>query len=161
MLHANAIGSAGARAVASSPHLSNLRTLDLSLNGIDADGAAALAASPHLARLTLLDLNGNRIGNAGVRRPGRIAPPGQPAAPPSRRKRPRQQGRSGAGVVSSPGTTSQTVAVEKPQDHRERLEGAPGVALPAATDRPQQGFPPPGRRGGSRRPNAHSDTGTR
>jgi hypothetical protein len=36
-------------------------------NSIGDAGAQALAASPHLAGLTTLDLYGNRIGEAGAR----------------------------------------------------------------------------------------------
>jgi uncharacterized protein (TIGR02996 family) len=53
-------------ALAASPHLSRLTTLDLSWNGIDAAGAQALAASPRLARLTWLNLSYNVICDAGA-----------------------------------------------------------------------------------------------
>jgi uncharacterized protein (TIGR02996 family) len=49
-----------------SPHLGNLRILDLSMGRIADDGAKALATSPHLTRLTELYLHGNEIGGGGV-----------------------------------------------------------------------------------------------
>jgi uncharacterized protein (TIGR02996 family) len=50
------IGNAGAVALAASPHLRNLRQLDLHHNPIGDEGARALLASPHLAGLTSLVL---------------------------------------------------------------------------------------------------------
>jgi uncharacterized protein (TIGR02996 family) len=61
------IEAIGARALARSPHLANLRQLNLGVQEIGPEGARALADSPHLGRLTDLDLSGNDIGDAGVR----------------------------------------------------------------------------------------------
>jgi uncharacterized protein (TIGR02996 family) len=72
----SAIGDEGAIALANSPHLANLRTLKLSFCGIGDVGAAALAASPHLTRLTTLKLWGhgaNLIGDPGARAIARSA----------------------------------------------------------------------------------------
>jgi uncharacterized protein (TIGR02996 family) len=60
------LGPVGAEALAQSPHLHNLTTLNLARNGIGAAGAEALAQSPHLHNLTTLNLSLNRIGAAGV-----------------------------------------------------------------------------------------------
>lgn len=57
----------GVRILATSPHLANLRALDLGWNRIGDDGVRALAESPHLAGLVSLDLSQNEIGNAGLR----------------------------------------------------------------------------------------------
>jgi hypothetical protein len=60
------IGEAGAAALAASPHLARLRTLDLQGNQIGDAGAAALASSPHLAGLDELNvLYDNRMKAAG------------------------------------------------------------------------------------------------
>jgi uncharacterized protein (TIGR02996 family) len=56
----------GARALAGSPHLTNLRHLILESNRIGPEGARALAASPHLANLRSLDLRDNEIGAEGA-----------------------------------------------------------------------------------------------
>lgn len=55
----------GARILAASPHLSNLRSLDLGWNRIGDEGVRVLAESPHLAGLVSLDLSQNEIGNVG------------------------------------------------------------------------------------------------
>ena len=65
-LRNNALGGAGARALASSPFLGGLTSLDLSRNGLGDDGVRALAASPHLSRLAALTLTDNHIGLAGA-----------------------------------------------------------------------------------------------
>jgi uncharacterized protein (TIGR02996 family) len=52
----------GARALAHSANARNLKTLCLRSNHIGYDGVRALAASPHLAGLTCLDLGGNDLG---------------------------------------------------------------------------------------------------
>jgi len=65
-LWGNGISDAGARALAASPHLANLTHLDLGNNGIGGAGSRALAASRHLGKLTDLDLWGNGIGDAGA-----------------------------------------------------------------------------------------------
>jgi uncharacterized protein (TIGR02996 family) len=53
-------------AIAASPHLKNLTTLNLRGNYIRDEGVQALAASPHLKNLTTLYLGYNRIGTTGV-----------------------------------------------------------------------------------------------
>jgi hypothetical protein len=50
-------------ALADSPSLCNLETLGLARTDLGTAGARALAASPHLARLRSLDLRDNVIGN--------------------------------------------------------------------------------------------------
>ena len=60
------LGHAGVEALAASPQLARLTTLDLAENQISEAGARALAASPHLTRLTTLELGANQIGDAGV-----------------------------------------------------------------------------------------------
>jgi len=55
------VGDEGARALAASPHVRNLRVLHLGDCGLGAAGAAALAGSPHLARLLRLSLSGHAI----------------------------------------------------------------------------------------------------
>ena len=62
----NRIGREGALALAASEHLQQLTRLDLSWNHIGDAGVLALAASPHLANLTRLDLAGNDIGPVGA-----------------------------------------------------------------------------------------------
>ena len=57
----------GAIAVARSPQVAKLHTLDLHDNRIGDAGTAALAASPHLANLAELDLGRNRIGDIGAK----------------------------------------------------------------------------------------------
>jgi uncharacterized protein (TIGR02996 family) len=59
ILDLHGIGAAGAAALAASPHLARLTSLDLVYNAIGDAGAAALAASPHLANLTSLRLYAN------------------------------------------------------------------------------------------------------
>jgi hypothetical protein len=61
------LGDAGVEALAASPYLASLTTLDLSSIEIGDAGVQALAASPHLANLTELRLYNNRIGEAGAR----------------------------------------------------------------------------------------------
>ena len=67
------IGDAGARAIASSPYLTQLTSLVLTDTGIGAEGAKAIAESRRLATLTSLELLGfdctrsNHIGNGGAR----------------------------------------------------------------------------------------------
>jgi hypothetical protein len=60
-LYGNAIGDAGAVALAGSAALSALRSLDLSENGLGDEGALALARSPHLAALEWLQLGRARV----------------------------------------------------------------------------------------------------
>ena len=55
-------------AVARSPQVAKLHTLDLRDNRIGDAGAAVLATSPHLANLAELDLGRNRIGDIGAKR---------------------------------------------------------------------------------------------
>lgn len=67
------IGDDGARALAASPHLGRLRSLELSDTAIGPTGVRALAATPGLGRLTSLQLlgfdctTGNHIGDEGAR----------------------------------------------------------------------------------------------
>jgi uncharacterized protein (TIGR02996 family) len=63
LLVSNAIGDAGTRALADSPYLRGLKTLDLRDNIIGDVGALALVESPHLKQLTHLNLSGNRLSN--------------------------------------------------------------------------------------------------
>src|SRR5579872_3778100 len=63
----NHIGTAGATAIANSPHLANLTALNLWDGYIGNEGAIAIVASPHLTKLTTLNLRHNGIGNAGAR----------------------------------------------------------------------------------------------
>lgn len=56
-----------AAALADSPHLRRLRTLDLQHNRLDSGDVRALLVSEHLTNLTELDLSHNRIGDSGVR----------------------------------------------------------------------------------------------
>ena len=60
------IGDEGAKALANSPHLQNLTSLDLSDNDIGVEGAIALTNSPHLQNLTNLNLKRNQIGDEGA-----------------------------------------------------------------------------------------------
>jgi hypothetical protein len=60
-LAGNALGEAGAQALAASPHTKNLVRLGLDSNRIGDAGAAALAASPHLRALRALSLADNRL----------------------------------------------------------------------------------------------------
>jgi uncharacterized protein (TIGR02996 family) len=55
------LGDDGARALAASPHLSNLVELALVANNITDAGARALLDSPHLTRLRRVDLRGNDL----------------------------------------------------------------------------------------------------
>src|SRR5262249_53149960 len=70
-------------ALAASPHLAHLTSLDLAAVNPDANrvgdaGAIALATSPHLTRLTRLNLDGNPIGSR--RQQGLLARFGEPFA---------------------------------------------------------------------------------
>lgn len=61
------LGVLEVEALASSPHMLQLRKLDLSYNEeIGSQGAAIVAASPFLANLRLLDLSETNLGNAGA-----------------------------------------------------------------------------------------------
>ncbi len=66
-LSSNQIGDLGARSLAESPQLKQLRALDLRSNEIGAEGAAALAGAVGLARLSSLSLSHNPLGLVGVR----------------------------------------------------------------------------------------------
>jgi hypothetical protein len=67
VLHAQLTKAAGqCAALAASPHLARLRSLDLMLNRLEDADAIALAASPHLRELRWLELSKNSIDAAGV-----------------------------------------------------------------------------------------------
>ena len=65
--HGICLWTEGARALAASPYLARLTSLELKSNRIGAEGARALAESPHLAHLTSLHLEDNNIGTEGAR----------------------------------------------------------------------------------------------
>lgn len=65
-LRANAIGPAGAEALAACPDLLKATALDLDKNYLGDRGAAVLVASPGAARLKRLRLSGNQITDAGA-----------------------------------------------------------------------------------------------
>ena len=66
-VHARGVfGSAGAEAIAASPHLTGLRDLFLVGCGIGDAGAAALADSPNAARLRTLNLGLNNLTDAAA-----------------------------------------------------------------------------------------------
>lgn len=65
-LRQNAVGPAGALALAASPHLGRAVGLDLSGNVLGDAGAFALAASEHLTGLRRLGLRQNHIGDSGA-----------------------------------------------------------------------------------------------
>jgi hypothetical protein len=72
-LYGNRVTAAGAEALAASPLLAGLTTLELAGNRIGTAGARALAASPHLGRLTRLTAGGGpRIRAVLARRFGGI-----------------------------------------------------------------------------------------
>jgi uncharacterized protein (TIGR02996 family) len=60
-------GDAGLAALASSPTIRRLRSLDLAESRVTAEGARHLAGAAHLATLRTLDLHGNPVGPAGAR----------------------------------------------------------------------------------------------
>jgi uncharacterized protein (TIGR02996 family) len=60
------IGPMGAKALAASPAIERVESLDLEGNVLSDQGLAALAASPYLKRLRVLSLRENRIGDDGV-----------------------------------------------------------------------------------------------
>src|SRR5262249_11064913 len=62
------------RAIASSPYLPELCSLDLWNGGMTDDGADALAASPHWVSLRILNLAGTQLSAAGARA---LAAPGR------------------------------------------------------------------------------------
>jgi uncharacterized protein (TIGR02996 family) len=66
VLRSNGIGDHGATALARSTALGQLSVLSLASNRVQDEGVLALAASPHLAHLRLLNLEGNRIGHQGL-----------------------------------------------------------------------------------------------
>jgi hypothetical protein len=67
VLHAQLTRAHGqCAALAASPYLSHLRSLDLSLNRLDDTDAIALAGSPHLGQLRWLELKQNVIAAAGL-----------------------------------------------------------------------------------------------
>ncbi len=66
-LYNNHLAVEGTRALAASPHLRHLTTLDLSGNGIGMDGATALTRSRYLTELTTLLLDNNELIPEAVR----------------------------------------------------------------------------------------------
>jgi uncharacterized protein (TIGR02996 family) len=60
-------GDAGLAALASSPTVRRLRSLDLAESLVTAEGARHLAGAAHLATLRTLDLHDNPVGPAGAR----------------------------------------------------------------------------------------------
>jgi uncharacterized protein (TIGR02996 family) len=60
------VGDEGAKALADSPYLVNLRRLELAHHDLTAEGARALAASPYLRSLVRLNLDDNPIGLEGA-----------------------------------------------------------------------------------------------
>ncbi len=62
-----AIGDTGAKLLAKTASLGELRELDVSHNGLLSRSIVALAASPHLAQLTSLNLRGNKPGERGIK----------------------------------------------------------------------------------------------
>jgi uncharacterized protein (TIGR02996 family) len=71
-----ALGDEGFAALATSPHLTGLGSLELGFNGIGPDGARALAGAAFLPRLTELIVRENALGAAGLAalaRPPRLA----------------------------------------------------------------------------------------
>jgi hypothetical protein len=60
-LRGNRLRDGFVRALAASPHVAGLTSLNLSDNSIGDEGARALASSPHLSRLTYLDVHDNGI----------------------------------------------------------------------------------------------------
>jgi uncharacterized protein (TIGR02996 family) len=65
-LAGNDLRAEDCRTLAESPHLAGLEALHLGSNHFGAEGARALAASPHLGRLRLLGLANTGIGASGV-----------------------------------------------------------------------------------------------
>ena len=62
----NGIGPAGVTALAASPYLAGLSSLDLSWNVLHDPGAFALADSPYLKKLTWLRALGCQFGPQGL-----------------------------------------------------------------------------------------------
>jgi uncharacterized protein (TIGR02996 family) len=62
----NAVGQAGAEALAGSPLLSRLHELSLASCELDGDALAVLLASRHLGQLASLDLKGNPLNHRGA-----------------------------------------------------------------------------------------------
>ncbi|MCK6546352.1 hypothetical protein L6R52_10930 [Myxococcota bacterium] len=62
----SSFGDAGAKALAASPHVANLRWLDLAENEIGREGVEALTASPYLAKCEFLNLAGNPASTTTV-----------------------------------------------------------------------------------------------
>lgn len=62
-----AIGDVGAKLIAKQSSLDELRELDVSHNDLLASSVVALAASPHLTQLTSLNLRGNKPGDRGIK----------------------------------------------------------------------------------------------
>ncbi len=68
-LFSNSMGIGGALAIANSPHLANLTSLDLRQNEIGPEGVRAIVRFPYpyFTKLTSLDLSDNGIGDEGAR----------------------------------------------------------------------------------------------
>lgn len=61
------IKDAGAKLIAKTASLAGLRELDVSSNDLLASSIVALASSPHLGELRRLNLRGNKPGDRGIK----------------------------------------------------------------------------------------------
>ncbi|MBK04444.1 MAG: hypothetical protein CL920_20470 [Deltaproteobacteria bacterium] len=75
LLSGNQVGNEGAKALASTKHMTALRSLDLYGNRVGDEGARALISSPHLSKLSSLSLGGNPIQSSFLKT---IPPSAQP-----------------------------------------------------------------------------------
>jgi uncharacterized protein (TIGR02996 family) len=109
-LNGNNIGNKGAAALAASPFVANLRSLNLAQNRLGVDAARAIASSPHLAELVSLDLERNSVGFEGLSAALASSPPERPAAakPAPQRRGPCRCARPGC--LASPGPPPSAVA---------------------------------------------------
>jgi|GEM_PF-6335358 len=67
-LSSTGLGDAVLIAIASSPHLAGVTSLNLSGNNIGDDGAFSLADSPHVAALQYLNVSSNRLSDIALKR---------------------------------------------------------------------------------------------
>jgi uncharacterized protein (TIGR02996 family) len=104
-LSRNDLGEAGARVLAGAPALAGLRSLKLAECGLTDDAVLAVAASPHLTGLVSLDLGNNPAGDAAfepfldatpVRALRRLVTPAIGLSPPLRRALHQRYGGGGA-----------------------------------------------------------------